>query len=148
MAIDLGRLLKGGAKGAGLGGALFGATTAGLWWQLFRRPLPKTSGELSLAGTEGRLEIARDRWGMPRIVAASPHDVWFGQGFVHGQDRLWQCDLQRRVASGRLSEIAGVEGLRVDRLMRTLGIHRAGEREEAELEPELGSLLRAYCDGL
>ncbi len=148
MPIDWGRLLKGGAKGAGLGGALFGATAAGAWWQLFRRPLPKTNGEIRVQGPEGPIEISRDRWGMPRIVATSAHDIWFGQGFSHGQDRLWQCDLQRRLVQGRVSEVAGADGLAVDTLMRTLGIHRAGKREESQLDDEVGSVLQAYCDGL
>jgi penicillin G amidase len=148
MRIDVGRLLKGGAAATGVASALVGATAAGIWWQLFRRPLPKTNGELRVAGLEGEIEISRDRWGMPRIRAASSHDLWFGQGFCHGQDRLWQCDLQRRIASGRVSEVAGPAGLAVDRLMRTLGLRRISLREEAELEPELRSLLDAYCTGV
>src|SRR5262245_39924080 len=148
MAIDLGRLLRSGAKGAGVGSMLLGGTAAGIWWQLFKRPLPQTEGELRVAGIDAAVEISRDRWGMPRIAATTPDDVWFGQGFVHGQDRLWQCDLQRRVARGRLSEIAGREGLKVDRLMRTLGINRTALREEGELEPDLRSLLDAYCAGI
>src|SRR6266511_2494104 len=148
MRIDLGRLLKGGAAATGVGSALFGATAAGIWWQLFRRPLPKTNGELRVAGLEGEVEIARDRWGMPRIRANTPHDLWFGQGFCHGQDRLWQCDLQRRIASGRVAEVVGSNGLAVDRLMRTLGLRRIALREEAELDSELRSMLDAYCAGL
>jgi penicillin G amidase len=148
MAIDLGRLLRLGAKGTGIAGALFGATAAGVWWQLFRRPLPRTKGEISVAGLEGTVEIARDRWGMPRITARTPHDLWFGQGFCHGQDRLWQCDLQRRIASGRVAEVAGADGLPVDKLMRTLGLRRTALREEAELPADLRSLLDAYCAGM
>jgi penicillin G amidase len=148
MSADLGRLMKAGAKGVGIGTALFGASAAGVWWRLFRHPLPKTKGEIDVRGIEGRVEIARDRWGMPRVKAGSAPDLWFGQGFCHGQDRLWQMDLQRRVCAGRLSEIAGREGLAVDRLMRTLGLRRVALREEAELEPELLSLLEAYCAGV
>ena len=59
------------------------------------------------------------------------HDLWFGQGFCHGQDRLWQIDLYRRIGSGRLSEIAGTAGLVTDRFMRTLGLRRVAEREAA-----------------
>jgi penicillin amidase len=132
----------------GVGAAVFGATAAGLWWQLFRRPLPRTEGEITIPGIEGRIEIARDRWGMPTVRAETAADLWFGQGFCHGQDRLWQCDIQRRLTSGRVAEIAGREGLPADRLMRTLGLRRIGLREEAELEPELRSLLDAYCAGL
>src|SRR5262245_32099398 len=148
MAIDLGRLLKGGAKGAGIASALFGATSAGIWWQLFRRPLPRTKGELSVSGLEGRIEIARDRWGMPRVRAGSAADLWFGQGFCHGQDRLWQCEVNRRVCSGRVAEVAGPVALPVDRLMRTLGLRRVALREESELDPNLRLMLDAYCTGL
>ena len=90
MGMDLGRLLRSGAKGMGVGTALFGATAAGLWWQLFRRPLPRTAGEFASAGSRDRVEIARDRWGMPTVRAQTAADLWFGQGFCHGQDRLWQ----------------------------------------------------------
>ena len=146
--MELGRLLRTGAKGMGIGTALFGATAGGLWWQLFRRPLPRTSGDVSVRGPKGPIEIVRDRWGMPTVRARTPADLWFGQGFCHGQDRLWQCEVNRRVTSGRISEVAGQVGLPVDRLMRTLGLRRVALREETELEPDLRRLLDAYCEGL
>ena len=146
--MNLSALLRGGTKGLGVLGGLFGTTAAGLWWQLFKRPLPKTEGELSVAGIDGAVEIARDRWGMPRIRAGSRHDLWFGLGFVHGQDRLWQIHLHRLVVAGRLSEIAGRDGLPVDRFMRTIGMRRAAEREEAALSPDDRALLESYCAGL
>ena len=132
MGIDVGRLLKGGALGAGLGSLLLGGSAAGVWWQLFRRPLPQTEGELSVRGLEGTVEISRDRWGMPRITASSPHDLWFGQGFVHGQDRLWQLDLQRRVANGRLSEIAGTYSDRIDELDLNPVVYSEGRWQVAD----------------
>ena len=101
-----------------------------------------------MQGVDGAVEISRDRWGMPRVRAQTAHDLWFGQGFAHGQDRLWQCELHRRVGQGRLSEFAGADGLTVDRFMRTLGLRRVAMREEAELDPELRSLLDAYCAGI
>jgi len=134
-----------------VGGALWGATasaTAALWYQLFRRPLPRTRGTARLAGLDGTVEIRRDRWGVPHIRAATAHDLWFGQGFCHGQDRLWQLDLYRRVGSGRLSEIAGTAALRSDRFMRTLGLRRAAEREEEGLAPGLRADLDAFCAGV
>ena len=85
---------------------------------------------------------------MPTVRAGSAADLWFGQGFCHGQDRLWQVEIQRRICSGRVSEIAGRAGLPVDRLMRTLGLRRVALREEAELDGDLRSLLDAYCAGL
>ena len=134
-----------------MGTALSGAAacaTAGLWYQLFRRPLPRTKGRLRLTGLDGTVEIRRDRWGVPHIRAAAPHDLWFGEGFCHGQDRLWQIDLYRRIGSGRLSEIAGRVGLRTDRFMRTLGLRRAAEREEAALDSDLRPQLEAFCAGV
>ena len=106
-----------------------------------------TATHAGFAIPEGAVDISRDRWGMVRVRAQGPHDLWFGQGYAHAQDRLWQCDVQRRVSLGRLSEIAGGEGLKVDRLMRTLGIGRVARREERELEPQLRELLNAYCAG-
>lgn len=146
--MNLTDLLRGGAKGLSLAGGLFGTTAAGLWWQLFKRPLPKTEGELRVAGIDGPVEIARDRWGMPRIRGQNRHDLWFGLGFVHGQDRLFQIDLHRRVVSGRLSEITGTDGLPLDRFMRTIGMRRTALREEDELEADVRGLLEAYCAGL
>jgi penicillin amidase len=136
-------LLLGGAATALAAGAAIG-----LWWQLLRRPLPRTSGRLRLEGLEGPVEIRRDRWGVPHIRAGSRHDLWFGEGFCHGQDRLWQIDLYRRIGSGRLSEIAGRAGLEADRLMRTLGLRRAAEREAEALRPRLRSELEALCAGV
>src|SRR3954452_23027911 len=148
MGMDPGRLLRTGAKGVGAGTALLGATAAGLWWRLFRQPLPRTKGTQTVRGLEGRVEISRDRWGMPTVRAQSAADLWFAQGYCHGQDRLWQIDIQRRICSGRVSEVAGRAGLPVDRLMRTLGLRRTALREEAELDSDLRPLLDAYCAGI
>ena len=139
-------------KRVGVAGAATGALAAlaglGLYHQLLRRPLPQTEGELEVSGPSGRIEIRRDRWGVPHIRAAEIDDVWFGEGFCHGQDRLWQLDLYRRLSSGRLAEIAGEEGLATDRFIRTLGIRRVALREESELRGELRSALEAYCAGV
>ena len=133
--------------GAALAG-LAATTAAGLWYQLFRRPLPRTGGTLRLRGPERPIEISRDRWGVPHIRAQTSHDLWFGEGFCHGQDRLWQLELYRRIGAGRLAEIAGRSALRTDRFMRTLGVRRASEREAAAFEPEPRSELEAFCAGV
>ena len=151
--LELATVSAGGlAKRFGLAGAalaaLAGTTAAGLWHQLFRRPLPRDKGSLRLDGLEQAVEIRRDRWGVPHIRAKTRHDLWFAEGFCHGQDRLWQLDLYRRIGSGRLAEIAGRPGLQTDRFMRTLGLRRAAEREAAALQPELRSALDVYCAGV
>ena len=112
-----------------------------------RRPRPRTEGTIRL-GARRAIEIRRDRWGVPHITAQTRHDLWFAQGFCQGQDRLWQLDLYRRVADGRLSEIAGPAGLPSDRFMRTLGLRRAGLREAAEVDQELRADLQAMAAGV
>ncbi len=94
------------------------------------------------------MRVRRDRWGVPHIIAASAADLWFAEGFCHGQDRLWQMDFYRRALSGRVSEFAGEEGLPVDRLMRTLGMRRTAEREAAAIDPDLRALLERFCEGV
>ena len=94
-----------------------------------RRSLPQVSGEMRLAGLNDRVEIFRDRWGVPHIYAGDRQDAFFAQGFVHAQDRLWQMELQRRAATGRLSEIFGHRTLNIDRVFRRLGFHRSSQRE-------------------
>ncbi len=136
--------LVGGAVGLGLIGAGIGA----LWHLLARRPLPQTKGTIELSGLGGPVRVRRDRWGVPHVEAETAADLWFAEGFCHGQDRLWQMDFYRRVVSGRLSEMAGEEGLPIDRLMRTLGIRRVAEREAAALDPELRTLLERFCEGV
>jgi penicillin amidase len=128
--------------------ALAGAVGTGLYHQLFRRPLPRVEGAIDVAGIERPVEIRRDRWGVPHVRASSEADLWFGEGYCHGQDRLWQLDLYRRLASGRLAEIAGGEGVKLDRFIRTLGLRRIALREEAELEERLGAAMRAYAAGV
>src|SRR5512134_2945977 len=91
--------------------ALSAAAAAGLRWQLFKRPLPQTSGRARVEGIGGEIEISRDRWGVPHIRARSHHDLWFGQGYCLGQDRLWQLHIYRQLACGRIAEFGGPEGL-------------------------------------
>ena len=135
-------------KRLGLIGGLLVAAAGGLYHELFRKPLPKTEGSLSLDGISAPVEIRRDRWGVPHIRAQTANDAWFAEGFCHGQDRLWQLDLFRRYSSGRLAEIAGDPGRAPDRFMRTLGLRRVALGEEAELSGRLAGALEAYCKGV
>jgi penicillin amidase len=146
--MNRGRAARVGLAVGAAGTGLAAAGAAALWHWLARRPLPKQKGTIELAGLEGPVRVRRDRWGVPHIEAGSGPDLWFAEGFCHGQDRLWQMDFYRRVLSGRVSEFAGAEGLPVDRLMRTLGMRRTAEREAATLEPALRTLLERFCEGV
>jgi penicillin G amidase len=146
--MSLGRAVRVGAVAGVAGTGIAAAATAAAWHFLARRPLPKQEGTIELPGLEGAVRVRRDRWGVPHVEAQHAADLWFAEGFCHGQDRLWQMDFYRRVLSGRVSEFAGAEALPVDRLMRTLGMRRTAEREAAALDPELRALLERFCAGV
>ena len=119
----------------------------GLTW-LSRRRLPRVDGVLHVAGPEGAVEVLRDRWGVPHIYAESEHDLYFAQGFVHAQDRLWQMDLNRRLVAGRLAEVLGSDALQLDRWIRTLRMRWVAEQEAQALPEPMRDLLEAYAAGV
>jgi penicillin amidase len=97
---------------------------------------------------QGQVEVFRDRWGVPHIYARSAPDLFFAQGYVHAQDRLWQMDLQRRAGSGRLSELLGEMTLEMDRFFRVVGLGRAAEAEFEAMDDEMRAVLQAYAAGI
>ena len=113
-----------------------------------RQSLPQTTGETRVAGLAGPVEVMRDRYGIPHIFAASNEDAFFALGYVHAQDRLWQMEMGRRIAAGRVSEIVGPAGLETDRFLRTLGVRRAAEANLRALDAETRKLLDAYAAGV
>jgi penicillin amidase len=123
------------------------ALTVGAYLHL-RRSLPQVEGEIRLAGVEAPIEILRDAHGIPHIYARSLADVYFGLGFVHAQDRLWQMETSRRAGSGRIAEVLGPAGLEFDRLMRTLGLRRAAQANFERYDAETRRFLKAYAAGV
>ncbi|MBI3978322.1 MAG: penicillin acylase family protein, partial [Chloroflexi bacterium] len=111
--------------------------------------LPETTGTLSLPGLDGPIAIYRDRWGIPHVRAGSVHDAFFGQGFVHAQDRLWQMDADRRRASGRWAAVVGPAGLEQDVLMRRFRLVASARADyEQGIDAETRATLDAYADGV
>jgi penicillin G amidase len=113
-----------------------------------RSSLPQTSGQLIVTGLKSAIRIERDADGVPTIAAQSDDDAAFGLGFVHAQDRLFQMELMRRYAAGRLAEIFGPAALSVDKQMRVLGLYRAAEQEIPFLSAEVNRALTAYAAGV
>jgi penicillin amidase len=109
---------------------------------------PRLNGTVSTAGIENNIEIARDSLGVPHIWAASEHDLLFAQGWAHAQDRLWQMELFRRIAEGRLAEALGEALVESDRFLRTIGLWRAAGEQLARLAPERLRALEAYAAGV
>jgi penicillin amidase len=113
-----------------------------------RQSLPQTKGEIRIAGLSSAAEVLRDRYGIPHIFAGNLADASFALGYVHAQDRLWQMEMSRRIAAGRLAEIVGPGALETDRFMRTLGVRRAAEANLRSLDAETRALLEAYAAGV
>lgn len=118
----------------------------GAWW--VRRPWPQVKGEIRLPGLSAPVEVIRDRWGVPHLYAENEHDLFFAQGYVHAQDRLWQMEFSRRIGSGTLSAALGEATLDTDRFLRTIGLRRAAEKDWAKLDEEARAILQAYADGV
>jgi penicillin amidase len=113
-----------------------------------RASLPQTSGEIPAAGLERKISIVRDDKGVPYVDASSDMDAYFAMGYLHAQDRLWQLEISRRLAQGRLSEVLGREALQEDVWMRTLDLYGAARSAWPALSDEARASLQAYADGI
>jgi len=131
---------------AGLLGLLVLLTAGGYFY--LRQSLPQVDGEVRIHGLDAPIEILRDRYGIPHIFAKSMADASFGLGYAHAQDRLWQMEMNRRIAAGRLAEVLGPAALPTDRFLRTLGIRRAAEANLRGFDPGTRKLLEAYAAGV
>lgn len=115
---------------------------------LARATVPAVRGRVPVRGTSAPVEVLRDRWGVPHIYAENEPDLFVAQGFVHAQDRMFQMELQRRVAAGRLAEAFGPLALGTDRLARTLGFRRIAELEWQAYDPRMRDILTSYARGV
>jgi len=118
-----------------------------LFYQV-RKSFPVEEGSLTLDGLSDPVEVFRDDFGVPHLVARNDHDLHMALGFVHAQDRLWQMDIARRAGQGRLAEILGPEALQFDRMFRTLGLERLSEDIIASLGSESREHLQWYAEGV
>lgn len=117
---------------------------------LVRRPLPTTSGELSVAGLSAPVTVHRDAQGVPDIYASTAADLFMAQGYVQAQDRFFEMDYRRHVTAGRLSELVGenADALEADKVIRTFGWREVAEQEWEILDSDTKNYLQAYADGV
>lgn len=115
---------------------------------ILQRSLPDSKGEKILTGLNSPVTVYRDQAGTPHIEAESLKDLYMAQGFVTAQDRIFQMDLSRRLASGRLSEVVGEATVDRDRFFRTLGLRRAAESSFDQYSKEAQQILEWYADGV
>ena len=94
---------------------------------------PRSSGHLTVAGLKDSVEVIFDLYGIPHIYGQSETDVYLALGYVHARDRLFQMEILRRVAAGRLAELLGPKFVKTDKFFRTLGLLEGAERNAALL---------------
>ncbi len=111
---------------------------------------PTYEGELRLENLQNEVTVFYDDYGVPHIYAQNELDARRALGYAHAQDRLWQMELIRRIAAGRLAEVFGKELVRNDKFFSSLGIEEAAEKTIANLDTnsEAYKLAMAYLDGV
>ncbi|MEI8326620.1 MAG: penicillin acylase family protein, partial [Betaproteobacteria bacterium] len=122
---------------------------AGGTWYVHSKQ-PQREGSLSLTGLSAPVSVRYDERGVPHIRAENEADLYRSLGYVHAQDRLFQMELMRRLASGELAEVLGPKLVDVDRLFRTLELRLHAERHVAAMDKNSAPYraLGAYLDGV
>jgi penicillin amidase len=117
--------------------------------ELAKASLSQIDGRLVITGLRDTVEVIRDRWGVPHIYARNTDDLFFAQGYVQAQDRLWQMELWRRYNGGRLAEIVGPQAVDHDRLLRL--IQYQGPWDDTEFtsyHPQARQIFTAFANGV
>jgi penicillin G amidase len=128
--------------------AAFGAACGRTVEQPAERRLAQVSGTLAAVGLSAPVQVVRDTWGVPHITARNQHDLFFAQGFVQAQDRLFQMDLWRRSAQGRLSEVLGPNFIERDSMTRRVQYRGDPGVEWASYGPDVKAIATAFTQGI
>ncbi|HEX4007552.1 MAG TPA: penicillin acylase family protein [Acidobacteriaceae bacterium] len=129
-----------------LGGTVL---TGGIWLKhKMGSSLPQLDGRELTPGLTAPVMVRRDRHGVPHIQAANLDDLVFAQGYVTAQDRLWELDMERRVASGEAAEILGPKLVDHDRMQRVLAMRATAERLTASLSERDRRYFDDYARGV
>ncbi len=124
------------------------ALTLAFLWTVLIRSVPDYDTTWRVNGISGPMEIVRNNANVPHVFGPTDADVFFGLGFAHAQDRLWQMTLMRRTAQGRLSEIFGPRTAKIDELLRRLDLYGLATQSVAAQDPETLVALEAYARGV
>src|SRR3984957_18383435 len=117
-------------------------------WFVANSALPQLDGRVQISGLVSPVTVTRDNHGVPTIEAAALADLFFAQGYVTAQDRLWQMDVMRRFGRGELSEILGEDTLKLDREQRILGLRAAARKSIETTNPRDRGHFEAYARGV
>ncbi len=124
------------------------AVAVGYGYRLVRSALPQLDGTIQVKGLSAGVKVTRDAHGVPSIEASTLEDLFFAQGYVTAQDRLWQMDIMRRYGAGELSEILGEATLKIDREQRILGLRAAAKKNLLTASARDRAYFDAYALGV
>jgi len=110
--------------------------------------LAQVDGDLAVPGLQQPVEVIRDTWGVPHIYAKTTADLFFAQGYVAAQDRLWQLDLWRRNAEGKLAEVVGPTAVKRDTFARLLRYRGDMQREWTSYSPDARAIIESFVAGV
>ncbi|HEX8184558.1 MAG TPA: penicillin acylase family protein [Blastocatellia bacterium] len=113
-----------------------------------RAALAQTSGRIELAGLAKPVEVIRDFWGVAHIYAQTTEDLFFTQGFVAAQDRLWQMEMWRRTGEGKLAEVLGPQAVERDRFARLMRYRGDMEAEWKSYAPDARPIIESFVRGV
>ena len=136
-----------------------------LWFYVTARgSLAQLDGEISVRGLKAPVHVIRDAHGVPHLTAASNEDLFYAQGYITAQDRLWQMDMTRRAMAGELAEILPAASappslvsrmngtppswVEYDKQQRILRLHAVAERVSAQLNDRDLAFFAAYANGV
>src|SRR3954451_22305370 len=106
--------------------------------------LAQIEGEIKIAGVREPVEVLRDKWGVPHIYAKNTDDLFFAQGFVAAQDRLFQLDWWRCQGTGEMAEVLGEQAVEADRLARLIRYRDDMDAEWASYSPDAKQIATAF----
>jgi penicillin amidase len=115
---------------------------------LLSRSLPDYNKTLTVDGLGAPIEIIRNNSNVPHIFARSDEDVFFGLGYAHAQDRLWQMTILRRTVQGRLSEVFGLRTVEIDKVMRRFDLYGLARQSVDAQDERTRMALSAYAAGV
>jgi penicillin amidase len=110
--------------------------------------LAQLDGEVRASGLKQPVEVLRDEWGVPHIYAKNQADLFFAQGFVTAQDRLFQLDLWRRIGNGETAELFGQEAIEADRFARLMLYRGDMQAEWKSYAPDAEAIAQAFVSGI
>src|SRR5436190_1893803 len=126
----------------------FAQVTPAQYIERSKSVLAQIEGEIKISGLKEPVEVLRDKWGVPHIYAKNADDLFFAQGFVAAQDRLFQLDLWRRVNLGELAEVLGPDAIEADTFARLIRYRGNMDAEWKSYSPDTKQIAIAFTNGI